>query len=360
LDAERFGVDPRNVDGAGGSAADGDDGPSGSDTDSSMDPVTGEPDRPGDSNGQPGRGDGPTRPGPAEPPSSCARDRVQVPGPFTGMRELTRAGFSACQERCGEDQSCFNEDNCPGLESFDACANTEILRCTADPREGACRMEYEDAVCCVEASGCAAQNGLCVQQRCGQELQGFQACVDQDPDCVQRGIDGCFADSGMEGPSYPECAREDIDVPPRYQGRLRFTEQNLRACQQRCGQNQGCYTEQNCPGIDAFNDCANSSLLRCTASERGSCRAEYENAVCCLDDAGCAQNDNACADRQCGGDIAELQMCVDANDACRQETLRECLAPTSPFGAAQLPRADVMGALQLNERSLHEAALRLR
>lgn len=126
-----------------------------------------------------------------DPYPDCARDQVELPPAYEGPRPAwTQQQFMDCQQVCGMDQSCFNEDNCPGIDQFDACANDEILRCSASV--GAlCRVEYENRTCCAELAGCDVDDASCAELPCASEVTAQQACIQNDAPCLQQAVGTC-------------------------------------------------------------------------------------------------------------------------------------------------------------------------
>ena len=140
------------------------------------------------------------------------------------------------------------------------------------------------------------------------------------------------------GDPYPECPREMVEVPPPYAGTgPAWTQEEFMACQQMCGMDQTCFNEENCPGIDEFDLCANSEIFQCSAVAGGTCRVEYENVVCCINIAGCAPDDQACAETNCGQDIAAMQQCITNDIPCLQQAVGGCLGPAPAAGTMTIP-----------------------
>lgn len=145
------------------------------------------------------------------------------------------------------------------------------------------------------------------------------------------------------GDPYPECPREMIETPPPFDGaKPAWTQEEFMACQQTCGMDQSCFTEENCPGLDNFDLCANSEIFACSANDAGACRLEYENVVCCINIAGCAGDDIECAQLNCGADITAMQTCIQADMPCLQQAVGACIAPAGT-GANMVPAAASMG-----------------
>ncbi len=142
---------------------------------------------------------------------------------------------------------------------------------------------------------------------------------------------------GEEEVPFPECPREDIPAMfDAYTGPKTMTQAGYMACSTKCGMDNSCYTEANCPGVDAFNDCLNTEVIGCTAKAKGSCREEYENFVCCADGNKCGQDDTACIQGKCGGEIMKIQDCLPMDMACLQAAGGTCFAPAAPATAVSL------------------------
>jgi hypothetical protein len=154
-------------------------------------------------------------------------------------------------------------------------------------------------------------------------------------------IPGETSGGGEAEDKYPECPREDIAAEfPGYNGEggaITMTQADFMACQQKCGQDQACFTEENCPGLDAFNACANTEILVCSAKSGGECRDEYENLVCCANEFMCAPDDSACVQGNCGVEVTGIQTCIQSDMTCLGSALSACLAPPSTGDAATNP-----------------------
>ncbi len=141
---------------------------------------------------------------------------------------------------------------------------------------------------------------------------------------------------------YPKCDR--TQTPKELEGytgeKPAFSMENLTACQMKCGNDDACYVEAECPGIDLFSDCSFENLLACTGSEGKACRLEIENFDCCLGASGCDldSEDRTCVQDKCANDITALRDCYGADRTCLQSARAQCLGtgvtPTGDGGMA--------------------------
>jgi hypothetical protein len=124
------------------------------------------------------------------------------------------------------------------------------------------------------------------------------------------------------------CPREQIPAElEMYAGTLTMTQTGYMACDTMCMGDPACYTEANCPGFDAFNECLNMNLFACTAGKAGTCRTAYEDAVCCVTEAQCPNTDASCPMTECPTELSAFQACASADDACIQSAGMGCLLP---------------------------------
>jgi hypothetical protein len=132
----------------------------------------------------------------------CPRDEIpDTWDKYEGELTMTQTGFMECQMKCGTDESCFTEANCPGLDLFDECANTNLIACTG-ASDGECRMPYEDLLCCAAEAGCDGDAGAdCVSDNCETELTAVQGCIDTDMDCLQEALISCLVQGRVLEPS---------------------------------------------------------------------------------------------------------------------------------------------------------------
>ncbi len=161
---------------------------------------------------------------------------------------------------------------------------------------------------------------------------------------------------GADVVPFPECPREQIPAEfTPYAGELTLTMSEYTACSTMCGQDESCYVDANCPGIEAFNDCFNTEVIGCSAGGSGMCRKEYENFVCCADSFQCAPDDQTCVMTNCANEIAMVAPCVQGDRTCLQQGGAKCLAPEPAPGSEPAP-APAGGGTTIPTASLRELA----
>jgi len=124
-------------------------------------------------------------------------DRTQTPKEIEGYMgekpEFSMANLTACQTKCGQDNMCFVEANCPGIDLFSSCTFENLLACTGSEGK-ACRWELENFDCCVAASGCdlTSEDPTCVREKCATDGMALSACYGADVTCIQTARTQCF------------------------------------------------------------------------------------------------------------------------------------------------------------------------
>lgn len=152
--------------------------------------------------------------------------------------------------------------------------------------------------------------------------------------------DAGAADAGK----YADCDRSQTPSEiPGYMGDAPvFTADDLKSCQTLCmGQNVECFNEDNCPGIDTWNDCAFENLISCVGSEGKACREEIETFDCCAAASGCdpESTDPTCIRTACAAEIKSFQDCYNGDAACNMSAPTACFSAPVMGGDAAVPVA---------------------
>lgn len=130
-----------------------------------------------------------------DPYPKCDRTQTEkVIEGYTGDKpEFSMANLTACQMKCGQDDMCFVDANCPGLELWGDCVFENLLTCVGSEGK-TCRWEVENYDCCVAASGCdlTSMDPTCVRSKCATDGMALSACLDTDIPCIQTARGQCF------------------------------------------------------------------------------------------------------------------------------------------------------------------------
>lgn len=210
----------------------------------------------------------------------------------------------------------------------------QIVDCADQSDEAKCptRCGLGDFVCnsgaCVSARARCDGVRQCADQSdelgCGTPCAGFRCgdsvCIPTNYRCDQ--IFDC-ADNSDEEACTTEC---NVTPPPvsGWDGIPTLTAAQLTQCQTFCGDDDSCYTDANCPGITAFNDCANAELLACSVNVGGACRSEYQALTCCADER--CGNDQVCVEANCDVELQSIRDCIVDDSTCLNESANRCLA----------------------------------
>lgn len=130
----------------------------------------------------------------ANPDASQACDREMIKKELDryagAMPTFSQADADRCADLC-KDQSedCYSEENCPGLELWEACLNRNAFACSASEGK-ACRAQYEAVECCGTAAACSDLS--CVEQKCPTEFNALRDCRTADTACRDSASAACF------------------------------------------------------------------------------------------------------------------------------------------------------------------------
>jgi hypothetical protein len=145
----------------------------------------------------------------------CPREMIpgNYPG-YEGEKPFTAADLTACQQMCGQTESCYTEMNCPGLDKFNECFSAEVVSCSVSTQDAAgndvttppaCRVQFENFICCVNINMCGETDDACVMNKCGEDLTAVQGCLMADTACGQNQtlLQACLGTDDTTTPTDP-------------------------------------------------------------------------------------------------------------------------------------------------------------
>ncbi len=151
--------------------------------------------------------------GEPDPFPSCDRDAVDAyPDEHTADDVWSLEEFMACQTKCGMDEACFTDANCPGLDGFDTCFSNVVTACLT-ASDGDCRTPWENTDCCSQANNCLPEGttqaafDMCIADNCQKYVDDTRACFDEQIDfnaqivdpCLRKTIETCLPAGGGMG-----------------------------------------------------------------------------------------------------------------------------------------------------------------
>ena len=149
--------------------------------------------------------------------------------------------------------------------------------------------------------------------------------------------DGADDDAADEG----ACDPADAPVLSSYEGDLKWTLEDLRACQTACppsgdpAADQACVTANCPPGVELFSDCVGVEVNACVSDTDSPCREEFAAQYCCAVDKCDVNADTAtlkaCLEQSCAEERTAYETCGTADDvldACFSRAGAACLVPS--------------------------------
>jgi len=148
---------------------------------------------------------------------------------YNGEKKFTKEADMACSTKCGMDQTCYTDANCPGLETFQSCVVQNGASCEA-PKGTACRDKFVDLLCCLNTE-CLAADKKSIDPnctKCDALNKSYIDCFTADTKCFNdTALDACYATGASSG----DAGTPDSDAgtkPPTPIGGVHSLGQSLR------------------------------------------------------------------------------------------------------------------------------------